>query len=425
MENPLDEPRDPIAAVTHRDPYPYYARLAAERPLYRDDALGLWVASGAEAVAAVLGSEICRVRPLREPVPAALQGTPAGEVFGRLVRMNDGGRHASLKRAASVTFDLLAGGRAAAVSRELAHSLQGDLHDLAFRLPVSVVARLLGARPGELEPAARSTGELAAGFAPGASPEAVGQAGRAALELRRLLQGFPVDGLLETFRRQARSAGLDEETILDNGIGLLLQPYEATAGLIGNTLLALARSPQTLERVRAAPESLGGLIEEVLRRDPAVQNTRRFLAQAGTVAGQEMREGDTILVVLAAANRDPTAARGFGFGAGRHACPGQTLAATIARAGVEQALAAGLEPGPLAQEVRYRPSVNVRVPLFPTAGEGDLTPRAGRSASASHSQGRNASPREIPVSSHSAWNGHPRRSRTRRRAPGWCRNDCT
>ena len=40
-------PQDPIAAVTHPDPYPYYADLAARRPLYRDDALQIWVASSA------------------------------------------------------------------------------------------------------------------------------------------------------------------------------------------------------------------------------------------------------------------------------------------------------------------------------------------------------------------------------------------
>jgi len=43
-------PSDPIAAVTHPDPYPYYANLVAERPLYRDESLGLWVAAGAAAV---------------------------------------------------------------------------------------------------------------------------------------------------------------------------------------------------------------------------------------------------------------------------------------------------------------------------------------------------------------------------------------
>src|ERR1700730_9947136 len=97
-------PSDPIAAVTHRDPYPYYARLVAERPLYFDPDLGLWVASSAEAVAAVLASERCRVRPPAEPVPAAIAGTPAGEVFRRLVRMTDGEAHGPLKQAVSAAL---------------------------------------------------------------------------------------------------------------------------------------------------------------------------------------------------------------------------------------------------------------------------------------------------------------------------------
>ncbi len=42
-------PADPIAAVIHPDPYPYYADLVARRPLYRDAALGLWVAASADA----------------------------------------------------------------------------------------------------------------------------------------------------------------------------------------------------------------------------------------------------------------------------------------------------------------------------------------------------------------------------------------
>jgi cytochrome P450 len=70
-----------------------------------------------------------------------------------------------------------------------------------------------------------------------------------------------------------------------------------------------------------------------------------------------------VLVVLAAAGRDPAAPL-FTFGDGRHACPGQALATTIARAGVEQALAAGVDPSPLVEGVGYRPSVNVRIPVW-------------------------------------------------------------
>ena len=100
-------PSDPIAAVTHPDPYPYYANLVAERPLYRDESLGLWVAAGAAAVTSVLKSEAGRVRPPAEPVPRALVGTPAGEIFRHLVRMNDGANHLRLKPGVSAKVAML------------------------------------------------------------------------------------------------------------------------------------------------------------------------------------------------------------------------------------------------------------------------------------------------------------------------------
>src|SRR5436309_15233820 len=106
-------PRDPLAAVTHPDPYPYYASLVAERPFYRDETLGLWVASSAAAVTAVLTSDACRVRPRAEPVPKALVGTPAARIFGNLIRQNDGDRHDPFKSAVSATFASLDGSRAA------------------------------------------------------------------------------------------------------------------------------------------------------------------------------------------------------------------------------------------------------------------------------------------------------------------------
>src|SRR5260370_1142927 len=70
-------PADPIAAVTHPDPYPYYRALVARAPLYRDEALGLWVAASAHAVTAALTSPLGRVRPAAEPVPASFVASPA------------------------------------------------------------------------------------------------------------------------------------------------------------------------------------------------------------------------------------------------------------------------------------------------------------------------------------------------------------
>ncbi len=87
-------PADPLEAVTHPDPYPYYRALAARQPFGFDERLGLWVAAGPAEVAAVLSHPDCRVRPPTQPVPPALAGTAAGELFGRLIRMSDGAAHA-------------------------------------------------------------------------------------------------------------------------------------------------------------------------------------------------------------------------------------------------------------------------------------------------------------------------------------------
>ena len=90
-------PADPIAAVTHADPYPYYRALASTRPFHFDAALKLWVAASAAAVTEVLEHPAGHVRPAAHPVPPALAGSAAGDLFGRLIRMNDGVAHAPLK----------------------------------------------------------------------------------------------------------------------------------------------------------------------------------------------------------------------------------------------------------------------------------------------------------------------------------------
>src|SRR5262249_26298123 len=161
--------------------------------------------------------------------------------------------------------------------------------------------------------------------------------------------------LLRSLAREARSAGHAEmDVIVANGIGFLSQAYEATAGLIGNTLLALASRPELRDQVTFDPGFLRPVIQGVLRYDSPVQNTRRFVARDGRVAGENMKAGDVILVILAAANRDPAVnpdperfdafrkeRRVFTFGVGPHACPGEALATTIAMAAVEQLIKSG------------------------------------------------------------------------------------
>jgi cytochrome P450 len=389
-------PRDPIAAVTHPDPYPYYARLVATRPFHRDDTLALWVACSAAAVTEVLGDPACLVRPPAEPVPRPLLGSAAGSIFGRLVRMNDGERHAALKPAVSaVTSRIEAPVREQAKrwAEHLVETLEpardrASIDPFAFSLSAYVLAGMLGVSPDRLADTTALVGDFARSIAPAATGEQLSRGAHAAGELIARFEallgargGAPAPTLLGDLDREVARAGRAEpDDVVANGIGFLSQAYEATAGLIGNTLVTMGRLRPSGSRP-AQREELAAIVREVVRYDPPVQNTRRFVARDTTIGAQVLKAGDVVLVVVAAANRDPlanpepssfdparTSRQSFTFGAGPHACPGEAIATAIAEAGVAALLASGVEPARLAANVMYRQSGNTRVPIFNDGG---------------------------------------------------------
>ncbi|MFB0628306.1 hypothetical protein [Streptomyces sp. AB3(2024)] len=394
----------PVEAVRLPDPYPFYARLVAERPFAFDEALGAWVAADAAAVRAVLGSGVLRVRPVAEPVPAGIAGTAAGEVFGQLVRMTDGAAAARLKGAVAgslATADTAyAGELAARFTREaLAAGGEVPYEELMFGVPARVVAVLAGLTGGADREAARAIADFVRCIPATAGPEDREAAAVAAVRLRELLgpvldsaaaagpeaapggtpgaasgagirEGYGAGrahGLLAGLVRAADREGLvDLGPLLSNAIGFLSQTYDATAGLIGNTLVALARGAE-------APDT-GALVREVVRHDAPIQNTRRFAAGAFTHAGSTVEPGQQLLVVLAAANRDPAVNPDphalspgrvnpviFTFGAAAHRCPGEPLAVALATAVVTELRTAGWSA---TATPAYRPLANARIPLL-------------------------------------------------------------
>ncbi|WP_427308351.1 cytochrome P450 [Cupriavidus sp. H39] len=369
---------DPLSAVTHPDPYPYYRELAASRPFFRDARLGLWVAAGPVEVAAVLAHPDCRVRPPAQPVPPPLAGTAAGALFGRLVRMNDGAGHAPLKALLVpmlAAIDPAAAAQRAGVLARLVEpddalrtAMSGDrVNRWLFTLPVVTLADRLGlpvadaaSGRGNAVQVAHHVVAFAAAQSPLADAQAVSAGAEAAQWLGQWLAGLPpAGGPLQGLRDAAQRAGIDPQAVAANIIGLLVQACEATAALAGNTLLRLGRGG-------SPSDALEHVVARVAQDDPPVQNTRRFLAVDSELCGHAVKAGDTVLVLLAAASCSSPAddARAWTFGHGRHACPGDKLAQALAAATVAALRARGADPAALARAFRYRPSLNARIPHF-------------------------------------------------------------
>jgi cytochrome P450 len=388
-------PLNAIAAASHPNPYPYYQHLLAGPKLYFDADLRLWIASREAVIQEVLDDPHCQVRPAGEPVPRTIAGSSAGAVFARLIRMNEGAGHASPRRAigqALAALDLAA----IAMNTSQFATMLGDRHGLpegaaitrwTLDLPIYVVADLLGLGHAELPLMALWMADFVRCLSPLSTTEQLADASTAAQALNerfaQLVQASTVapTGLVADVGRQAARAGwVEQDAILANLIGLLSQTHEASAGLIGNSIVALLSQPQLQARLRADPRLAAALVHEVARFDPPVQNTRRFVAQATSVAGVALQPGDIILLLLAAAGRDEQAhsqpdvfllerpeRRLLGFGHGRHACPGQELAMLIATTAIQHLLALPLALDPATLGWTYRSSPNGRLPQFFTS----------------------------------------------------------
>ena len=256
--------------------------------------------------------------------------------------------------------------------------------DLAHPLPVAVICRLLGV-PLEDEPefSAAST-LLAQGLDPFIAFTGQTQGMEERLEAGLWLRGY----LRELLERRRSEPGEDlmsgliaveesgdqltEEEIVATCNLLLVAGHETTVNLIANAVLAMLRHPQHWAALGSDPACASAIIEETLRYDPPVQLVGRVAGDDMTIHGVDVPKGDTMMLLLAAAHRDPavverpdefdpdrTAVRHLAFGLGPHFC----LGAPLARLEAAAALTAVTKRFPgarLAAEPAYKPHVTLR-----------------------------------------------------------------
>jgi cytochrome P450 len=257
--------------------------------------------------------------------------------------------------------------------------------DLAYPLPVAVICRLLGV-PIEDEPQfSRASGLLAKGLDPiftftGATPESSDAIVEAGLWLREYLRELiarrradPGEDLMSGLIHVEESGDqLTEEEIIATCNLLLIAGHETTVNLIANAILAMLRAPHQWTALAAEPQRVSAVIEESLRYDQPVQLVGRIAADAMTIGGVEVPKGDVIMLLLAAANRDPAAfdrpdefnpdrdaIRHLGFGKGPHFCLGAPLARLEASVALS-AVTARFPDARMVAEPDYKPNLTLR-----------------------------------------------------------------
>jgi len=118
-------------------------------------------------------------------------------------------------------------------------------------------------------------------------------------------QRHPGDDLLSRLAASRADDALDDGEMIATAMMLFGAGFETTVNLLGNGLYALLTHPAQLDLLGDRPELVPRAIEEFLRYDPPAQLVIRAVLRPCTLAGVELWPGDKIVVLLAAANRDP------------------------------------------------------------------------------------------------------------------------
>jgi cytochrome P450 len=184
---------------------------------------------------------------------------------------------------------------------------------------------------------------------------------------RRRTEGYRDDLLSVIMQGQVDGQPLSDDLINSYAFLMLIGGMDTTSGLTGNALVQLLRHPELRERLINDPDILPSATEEFLRHDTPAQTQGRVVKRDCVFKGQQLQEGDHVLLVHAAANRDPKvfpdpdridfdrkANRQIAFGVGPHRCLGANHARVMFEVMISEILQR-LPDFTLAGEIEYFP----------------------------------------------------------------------
>ena len=342
-----------------RNPFPIYEQIREHGRVVWNDLLQLWMVTGFDDHMQVLGDS-------GETFAEMNIGDITPWFEGLNMIMVDGEQHTRLRRVMVPYFTRQAIAEMERRIREVVDDiLRPHLHGSGSfdiiadftRIPTIIAAEMLGIPASRHDDFQRWSHTVNVQLSYGhESPSAQAALRQVAVEANEYLAEE-----IERHRREPApdlitamlESDLSDAEIRSTALVLVLAGYDTTAKLLGNSLVALAEHPDQRALVVQDLSLVAAAIEEILRWAGVTHVNPRRVVRDTTLAGTKLAAGETLFLLHAAANRDPTRFEDpsrfdirrlprlhVGFGFGPHLCLGAPLARLEARVALERLLQA-------------------------------------------------------------------------------------
>lgn len=348
------------------NPYPVYRTLQAREPVHRLPWDGQWLITRYKDIAAVLkdpdfgrASHAETVLALKsDATESPLQKLRAEslEIMAGWAVLQNPPEHTVLRKRMRGLFtagqlqiyDDLARAECAARLSALSSQDQFDLiGDVAFPVAMRISGKILGIDPRDFSPQFRAwtdgVGRLTDLYPSRISGEnGLMVIAALAAYFQNLLSHRPQHdrtGLIGPLSADFEKGSIAHTDVLSMLTFMFAVAHSSTVNLIGNTVFTLLKNPDQLAKLKDDPTLLDQTITEVLRYESPVQSISRTAMVHTQIAGTNIKQGDTVHLVIGAGNRDPEIfsdpdhfdiereqISNLSFGTGIHTCIGLRLA---------------------------------------------------------------------------------------------------
>lgn len=366
------------------DPYSFYKEMTEEHPIYWDETNQIWAIYSYQYCTEILNNANMHI-------PALNQNSNlnqyASQIINNLVRLSNDLQHEIAKEISIILFSNMKSININTIMEELLQNgfTQNKIDwvdSVCKKLPVLVILKSFDYNKEDCNFISEKITQLVRIMLPNKTIEDIESINNISEDIylitaKHISKLSFYESLLKKISA-AYNISLDKtiSMFVSNLIGLLIQSYDAGRGLLSNSLLQILSKEDLISKNNNDKMWIQNSVIETLRFDPPIHNTRRIATADIKLNGTVIKKNDSILIVLASANRDPMKFNNsmnfnierinnnehLTFGTGGHMCLAKYFSVSLATEALWYLFGTYKTITILENDIRYEPMINARLP---------------------------------------------------------------